>query len=298
MRKIYLSNLLKLEFRSFVEEVIRIISKSDTKALHIDATFQVLIAKRPFINLLDVPYRSHPLSKEITFLNKKCLNYAALIASQMRGLKRIEDARISKLIDIAGPATHFYLDYLSQKKLSEIHGMLKSFFIELREKPEIKEAIVALGYEGYLDELQNAHIAYNKLIMERIESKAKRSNVDPKAIQKDLEHWLRLLFNQIDLYQYAYPELNYRPMINELNVLISNFSRLINVRAANNKMKATKTKKIKEKKTASPKKIAQKDKQVTEKKKEPLLSIDELKEKEKHLQNLIEMVKASKRLKS
>ncbi len=245
MKSIFLSKLLKLELRAFAEEVIRIVSQHDTKTLHIDGTFQALIDQRPNIELLIVPYGSHPLTVQKEYMNEKCLNYAAIITNQIGVYSRLEDEETNRLVKIAQPAIHFYLNRLRQNNLTYIHGMLYGLFVYLKEKPIEKEALVSLGLEGYLNKLQDAHIAYKKVTGERLASKSKRPKIDSKAIQREIQHLLRMLFNQIDYYQHAYQDLNYRPMINELNGVISEFSGSINSRAAVNKRKAIKTKEIK-----------------------------------------------------
>lgn len=242
MKKIALSKLLKLEVPRFVGEVIRIVSKYDTKALNIDSTFQLLVNQQSNVALLTVPYGPHDLTELLCQLNLKRLNYAAIITTQMRALEKVELEKTKQLVKVARPSVRLYLNYLRQNNQTYIQEMINGFFIHLRENPEVHCGLVELGFKFYLDELQSANITHEKVFLERLESISKRPRVDSRAIQKEVQGILRILFEQIDYYQYAYKSLNYEPMINELNGLITRFTNLINTRATVNKRKTTNSK--------------------------------------------------------
>ena len=246
MKELSLSKLLKLHLVSFIRDVIDIVSKHDTKALHIDATFQILIDKAPAIKLLDVPYNGHYLTKEIAYWNKKCLDYASIITSQMRAFYRLNEEENAENVKIAYPVVTLYLNYLGQNNRPIIHETIAKFFLYLKRNPEVQEALNQLDLTKYLGKLQSAHKAFKITESKRTELTSQRPTIDSKATQKELQHLLRMFFSQIDHYQNAYTELNYAPLISELNVLISKYSAMINRYEAFNKKKAAQVKKAKE----------------------------------------------------
>lgn len=246
MKELSLSKLLKLHLVSFIRDVIDIVSKHDTKALHIDATFQILLDKAPVIKLLDVPYNGHYLTKGIAYWNKKCLDYASIITTQMRAFYRLNEEEHAEDVQIAYPVVTLYLNYLGQNNRPIIHETINKFFLYLKRNPEVKEALNHLGLTNYLGKLQSAHKAFKKTESKRTELISQRPKIDSKATQKELQHLLRMFFTQIDQYQHAYTELNYAPLISELNVLISKYSAMINRYEAFNKKKAAQVKKAKE----------------------------------------------------
>ena len=65
------SNLLKLEVRKVAFEVIRIIESHDPELLQIKPMYDLLLAERPKITALDVPYKGHPASKRLTRLRRE-----------------------------------------------------------------------------------------------------------------------------------------------------------------------------------------------------------------------------------
>lgn len=251
IKKISLSKLLKLELRSFIEKVISIISTYDTKALHLHATFQLILDQRPNIDLLkDLP-GPNILTEKLNESMEECLNYAAIINSQLRIYARLRDEKTRRLVSISRPKVLLYLNYLRQNNTTNILGLMSGFFIDLENNPEIKEALIDLGLGEFLQELQNARMIYDKVESDRLDSKAQRPKMDSKVIQKELQHLLRTLFNQIDHYQGAYKELDYQPMINKLNELIPTYTNIINTRATVNKKKAANAKKAKQTETST-----------------------------------------------
>ena len=251
MKKISLSKLLKLELGAFIEDVVRIISKYDTKALHIDATFQLILDQQPNLVLVEEPNGPNVLTQELNDLIQECLNYAAIINSQIRVYARLKDEKTKQLVKKGRPTVLLYLNYLRQNNLTAILGLMKGFFIDLENNPEVKEALIALGLGEYLQHLQNALITYQKVRLERLQSKAARPEIDSKAMQKHMQHLLRTLFNQINHYHHAFKDLDYRPMMNELNIIIPTYTNIINTRATVNKKKAANAKIAKQTETST-----------------------------------------------
>ena len=57
-------------------------------------------------------------------------------------------------------------------------------------------------------------------------------------LKKSVLNGIKNMFMEIELAVLKYPEINYQPLCNELNVLLSNYANLINLRQLNNKRKA------------------------------------------------------------
>ena len=121
--------------------------------MRIDATFQILIDKASAIKLLDVPYNGHYLTEEIAYWNKKCLDYASIIISQMRAFCRlnVEDVKI------AYPVVTMFLNYLGQNNRAIIHETIAKFFLYLKRYPEVKEALYQLDLTKCLGKLQKVY---------------------------------------------------------------------------------------------------------------------------------------------
>lgn len=251
MKKIVLSKLTKLEMASFALEVIRIVSQYDFKKLLLDGTYQVLTNQIPNIKLLEVPYKEHHLTKSIAYYNKMCLSFAATINSQISLHNQLIDKEKLEIVQIAYLPVKMHFDYLGRNNRAVIHRTIESFFIHLNDNPEVREALDQLGLGDYLEMLHNAHIEYKENLAERLFSKSQRPKIDSKAMQHVLERLLQLLFTQIDCYQHSFSDLNYKPLVSELNVLISEYVKNINMHAAFNKRKALEKKQAKEKRMTS-----------------------------------------------
>ena len=90
----------------------------------------------------------------------------------------------------------------------------------------------------YLDEMKKANDEHYKLSNERSRDISQRPKIDSKAVQKEAHYVLRSLFEQINFYQFTYPDIDYSGLISEINVQIARFSGLIHTReTCNNKRK-------------------------------------------------------------
>ena len=164
----------------------------------------------------------------------------------MRAFYRLNEEENAEDVKIAYPVVTMYLNYLGQNNRAIIHKTIAKFFLYLKRYPEVKEALYQLDLTKCLGKLQSAHKAFKKTESKRTELTSQRPTIDSKVTQIELQHLLRIFFTQIDQYQDVYTELNYAPLISELNVLISKYSAMINRHEAFNKKKAAQVKKAKE----------------------------------------------------
>jgi len=235
IQKIALTKLLKLELPQFVKQVTNCIEKYNPKALKLQDAFQFLVEQHPKMSLLIAPYGPHPLTERLDLLHRKRLKYAAAITLQMNLYRRIDIEETRELVRIAHPLVRIHLHYLRQNNLPVIDQTISSFFNQLRDNPDMQHALEALGLKYYLDELRKADSEHLELSVKRLHEISQRPKVNIIAIQREAQYVLRSLFEQINFYQFTYRDVDYSPLIAELNTLIARFTGLIHTRATCNK---------------------------------------------------------------
>lgn len=105
------------------------------------------------------------------------------------------------------------------------------------------DALVGLGFKKHLEGLKKSHAEYLELRAERLCDISKRPTADKKAVAKKIHSVFRLAFDQINHYQDAFKDINYQPLISEINVMLTGIQKEISMRTTINKKKAQKKKK-------------------------------------------------------
>ena len=238
MKKIALSRLHKLEVPQFVNEVMETLEKYDLKTMHLQEMYNALCDLEPKIKLLEVDFGPHPLTKDLDELHEKRLTYAAIITTQMRTLDKVHSKETKSLVRIAKPVVRVYLNYLRKKNKKVVHECIEGFLLHVEDDLQVKNALHKLGFSPYIDELQKINSCYLEIHFKKGEDISKRFKGSTGPIQKEIQHTLRLLFDQIDLYQYIHKDVDYDTLIVELNYTITSYSKIIKTRATANKKRA------------------------------------------------------------
>lgn len=248
VKNISLSRLLKMELPGFIETTVDILKKYDVEKLHLDFWLKVLEKNHEKIKTLQVPLDGgHPLSEQVANWHNERLKFASSINIQMKGIIKGDLPSLRLDVEIAEEVVKLYLsDYRELNKMS-ITSQINNFLNAIERVPKAKNAFMKLGLIPYIDALKVAHQNHEKYYAKRRRSKTKVLKRDEnKAIKREGELALRSFFEQVEVANRTYPELNYAPLINDLNVLIAEHTNLINTRATYNKKRALKAKAEKE----------------------------------------------------
>jgi hypothetical protein len=233
------SYLLKLELSSLAGDVITIVNKHNPEVLHIDTVFDMLLAQEPNIELLNNNYGAHPITINLPPLRKKCYRYAQEIVSRMNFvMKEQEDNPTDEVLNAHAVVRDYLFKLPSSKSQRVMLQKLKGFF----EVVERDEAIETLFSEYHLtSDLNNLRSSFSRLkvlLLKRANSKYERSIVKTEELSASIVKALRDLFKQIEVAALKNTDLDYAPLVIELNSTIRTMKTEVNIRLANNKRKA------------------------------------------------------------
>ncbi|MDD2476061.1 MAG: DUF6261 family protein [Dysgonamonadaceae bacterium] len=231
LEKIALTKLLKLELPQFVKQVTTCLEKHNPESLKLQDTNELLNDQCDKMKLLVAPYGPHPLTEQIHQLHQKRLKFAAAITMQMNMFRKLDFEESRELVRIAHPVVRIHLNYLRKNNQPVIDRILDIFFKQLKDNPEEQHALELLGLKYCLDELRSANDEHDKLTSIRLRQISQRPKAVSGDIQKEAQYILRSFFEQINFYQFTYKDVNYTPLISELNNVIVRFRGLINTRA-------------------------------------------------------------------
>ena len=248
-RKIALSKLLKIEVPRLLDQVLVVLEQHNLEELHLDTMYNVLLEQKSNADLLVDPYGSHPLTSTLNELHAKRLNYASLIYSKLQYLDKPHFHEVLHLVKKTKPIVKYYLSYLGQKSRNAVLESIEAFFKYLKDEPEVEEALITLGLQPYMKELQQANDEHEETWLQRLTDISHRPEVNTVETKKEVQKAMRRFFDQVDSCQSIYKDLDYQPLISELNELLAKYSKMINTRAAINKRRARKAKENEEKTT-------------------------------------------------
>lgn len=242
-KKIPLSKLLKLEVAPLLDHFIHILERHNPEKLHLDGMYDFLLDQKSKVAYLIDPYGPHPLTERLNEMHAKRLSYATMINSELENLDKPHFYDTLNLVKIARPKVKFFLSNLGKKSRDNVLDSIEAFFIRLDNEPPVKEALIALGLESNLDELRKANIEHEKTLMLRTKSISQRPKVNTQQVMREAQKVMRWSLEQVDSCQATYTDLDYRPLINELNTVLTIYSKNIRTRIAKNKRKKNRVEK-------------------------------------------------------
>ena len=243
IKKISLSRLWKIEMPGIIGKTIYVLKKYDVEKLHLGFWLSILEKNKLQIDTLTIQKSANRYTVFVDKWHNQSLDYAASITMQMRGIAKANLKSLRQEIIITQEVVDIFLADLRNHNRVEIKGLINDFLGTIKDSPEVKEAFTKIGLMPYIDELRIADQTHNKYYIKRRLSEIKIQRRDTnKAIKKEGEQALRSFFEQVEVANRTYPELNYAPLIAELNSVIVEYTNLIKTRATYNKKRALKAK--------------------------------------------------------
>lgn len=237
------AKLRKFEVRKVARETIRIIEKHDPELLQIKPMYELLLADKPLIDALGVPYKGHPASKKLE-QQRKLLNLS--INTVKFELKKIvvrdETGYDDTVLLLQNELGRFIEDLHKSDSEALMLEKLDLFIVEIDNKEKLAEALQSKGFITLLNDLKMSLTDVLSLLNVRLDDISNRPTVKTPVLRKMVLKGVTNMFNEIYLAQFKNPALNYTPLFNELNVMLKGVDYLVNIRLSNNERKAAERK--------------------------------------------------------
>ena len=101
--------------------------------------------------------------------------------------------------------------------IEDLQDILSEMYRELDAKPTVMDAIVNLNLRVHFDELRQLQDGFNQTFIQRSNAKNEGSKVVTQDVRLEAEVVITKLLKEIDLMQMKHSELDYNPLINNLN---------------------------------------------------------------------------------
>ncbi len=236
IKRLTYSRMLKSEVAEYASNTISIVEKHEAETLLIEPVFNLLMAQRPRIDILRLRYGIDPLRLEVASLKSKLMLKISNLKLKVRlTSKTTYDAELHL---VTSHLDSYLLNLNKSKNDKVISQKVQGFLQEV----EVKAALsAAFRKHDLMDELETIELAYADMAnktSQRVSVLSERPNVTTKVAIDELTDALDDLFKAIEVAHLTNPEVDYEPVVDELNELYRTFNLSARLRAAYNKRKA------------------------------------------------------------
>lgn len=235
INRIPFSRLLKLEVPELAEEVIAIVEKHDPELLQINPVFDLLVARKPEISKLKTPYGVDPVRLELKPIREKLSLKASAIKLHLRLLSKTTDKGELHVIQTS---VDRHLRYLNKSNMKVLNQKITGFLDDVETDAELSQALSELNFTSKVEDLEQALAEVRVLSSKRVSLLSQRPQESTKELVDVVLGATSDLFKEIEVAQLRYPEVDFVPLVHELNELLDQYRTSINIRLANNKRKA------------------------------------------------------------
>ncbi len=228
------SKVRRPELPVMTEEILKSVEKYDPVTLKIAGMYNLLSELRPLLSILAVKYDGYPNPEEVKAQVKMRNNILGAIVSHIVAIEKAKVSTTAQQARLAVPYLKSFLSSISTDSPITKSGRVNQMLIGLTDNDEMNDALIALGLATYMNELSTCQQAVNHGETHRKEILAIRpkfNNKDAKArVISAIEHLLKA----IDLAKVEHTDLDYMPLINELNVVLTNRQSVVKSRSTRN----------------------------------------------------------------
>lgn len=233
-----LSKLWKLERVEYANQVIKIVDEHDPEALKISDMYNLLVARQPEIDQLNVRYRAHPMTVSIQHLRSLRGLHISNILGRLKLVRKEKGDLDGDVRLVRTEIDRHFGNFRSSKNEAIKIQKVDKFNTAVEASQELEEALSELGFTSLMNDLRSVHSRIKSNSELRNKSIAARPQTKTNDLQKAVDDSIVNLFTDIRLAMLRNPEINYNPLIADLNKVTLNFDNYINIRIGQSERKA------------------------------------------------------------
>ena len=211
------SRLWKNEFRDLVNLVIEYLTQCNPVTLNLKFVYDKLVEAQAALQQLHVPYGADDNTEELKQKKDKRTQAIRAILAQVRGMKQSNEVVPIPQLNVVVSFTKRFLKPIVKTNSSTQTDVLKEMFQAIDSDSSVQDAIAALNLQSLFDELSFLQKGFTQTVMQRSNVRAEREEVNTSDVRSNAELALTDLLNEIYLMQKKHSELDYKPLINNLN---------------------------------------------------------------------------------
>ncbi len=233
------SKVPKLEFPDLINGVADIVQAHNPAEMHIADQYNLLLEVKPQLSSLIVVNKKHPETGVLNDLRAKRKNVLLGLVRQIKSLAKPQLASQTPHLELVTPFVKTFWSHLLSYNDKTISERLKQMFSALETDAALSAAFTALGLNVLIDELKTLEAEIVASKSKRRKSASEQPKMRTREVKSEVGEALADLLKAIELAGKAHPELDYKPMVNEINVLLSSYQSDLKARATRNKNTTT-----------------------------------------------------------
>ena len=228
------SRLWKNEFRDLVNLVVEFLIQYNPVTMDLKFVYDMLVTAQAALLQLHVPYGANPKTEVLKDKRQKRSKLVRAIVAQIRVLKQANAVVNIPHLDVLAPFVDRYLSPVIYSNSSTLTDVLKEMFFALDADTSVQDAITNLNLQSRFDELKTLQNGFTQTFIQRSNIKAERNDVVTLEVRANAKMALTKLLNEIELMQMKHPELDYNPLIKNLNDTFTFYMSQIRTRSTTN----------------------------------------------------------------
>ena len=233
-----LSKLWKLERVEYANQVIKIVDEHEPEALKISDMYNLLVARQPEIDQLNVRYRAHPMTVSIQHLRSLRGLHISNILGRLKLVRKEKGDLDGDVRLVRTEIDRHFGNFRSSKNEAIKIQKVDKFNTAVEASQELEEALSELGFTSLMNDLRSVHSRIKSNSELRNKSIAARPQTKTNDLQKAVDDSIVNLFTDIRLAMLRNPEINYNPLIADLNKVTLIFDNYINIRMGQSERRA------------------------------------------------------------
>lgn len=226
------SKVPKLEFPELVNNVVMVVSKHNPDQYNIRNFYDFLLEAQSQNSKLSASKRKTEESIELQTLKKKRYTVLSAIIGQTKNLEKVNLPEHANALSTVSVFIDGFFGKI-RKDVSKIKTeRVKQLFVQLDSNMNLQMAMQNVGLTPYLNELRGIQLNIDAKSAKNIEQNAARPKLkDTREVIAKMKLALTNLFRGIEFGVHAHPNVDYTPLINELNELLTKYRSEIKAKA-------------------------------------------------------------------
>ena len=237
---ISLSRIPTLEYPEFTNTFVRIIDQFNTEDLFIGDPITVLKGRVPQLEQLKVVNKKNPESETIQSLFTRRRDIITAMLGQTRKLVKAGLGAQATQLKLVAPLMESYWSNIRTFNEKTINARMKQMLEDVETISGLKPALTLLGLNLHVDELKTIESGLFSSKEIRRKSRSEMPKVDSRQIRSFVGEAITDVVNAIEIARKAHPEVDYAPMINEINELFISYQSDIKAHTTRNRNAANK----------------------------------------------------------
>lgn len=219
-----------LEYPEFATNVVEIVEKHDPAALKIEGVTNLVKAQLLEVDKITVKVRRHPITTELINLRASRSKTLGAILSLIQGYAKVQVPALKEAADIALPFLIKFMNKIHKSTNFVKNKKIDLMLQELDGNTELLTALNTLGFTVLLDELKTNYQAIIANQITRREMKSVTPRLIAQKVMTNATMAINSLFKTIEINQLAEKNMDYMPLVNELNEMLNEYKIILTQR--------------------------------------------------------------------